>query len=41
MCTQWWVDDDKIAQFCALDRGHATECTTAVGWLFSETVEMV
>ena len=41
MCTQMWRDDDDVLQFCALDRGHVPECTTAGGWLYSETVEMV
>jgi hypothetical protein len=41
MCTQMWRDDEDELQFCALDRGHSQECTTAEGWLYSETVEMV
>ena len=41
MCTQMWRDDDGELQFCALERGHSSECTTAEGWLYSETVERV
>lgn len=41
MCTQMWRDDDDELRFCALGRGHAPECTTEEGWLYSETVEMV
>jgi hypothetical protein len=36
-----WRDDDDVLQFCGLERGHTPECTTAEGWLYSETVEMV
>jgi hypothetical protein len=38
MCTQMWRDDDGQLQFCALERGHQPECTTAEGWRYSETV---
>ena len=41
MCTQMWRDDGDELQFCGLERGHSPECTTAGGWLYSETVEMI
>lgn len=41
MCNHWWRDDDGALNFCALDRGHAPECTNQAGWRYSETVEMI
>ncbi len=41
MCTQMWRDDGDELQFCGLERGHSSECTTAEGWRHSETVEMI
>jgi hypothetical protein len=41
MCTQWWRGDDGDLHFCALDRGHSTECMDFYARSFSETVEMI